>query len=185
MRRSLLILPLLALFASAANAAIVVRADVNSLTDTSTVVVRGEVLSVVTKWTDDKSAIHTLVTLRVHSVLKGQAAKEITVTCYGGEIGNTRVPVLGMPKFVKGERVVVFLWKNGHGDLIPNGFNQGKFRIEKDEKTGKETAKNSLDGLAFRPVADAKSRRKPLKRTVDVYALPDLEKKVKDRVEVV
>jgi len=183
MRRTLLILPLLALFAGAAQAAIVLRVDVNDLTDTATVVVRGEVLDVHSKWNEDETTIHTLVTLRVDRVLKGKAGKEITITCAGGRVGEKRIPVSGVPTFVKGERAVVFLWKNGRGEFIPLGMNQGKFRIEKDAKTGSETARNSLEGLALVGAPDGRGERRRVKRTADSYGLSDLEKRVTDRVE--
>ena len=72
--RSLLLIPLcVVLLASSASATIALRVDVNDLTDGATVIVRGEVTKIVSKWTDDESSIHTLVTLKVLKTLKGTA----------------------------------------------------------------------------------------------------------------
>lgn len=187
MRCLLLILPLLALFSGTAQATIILRADVNDLTDTATVVVRGEVLSVESKWTEDESGktIQTLAVLRVDRVLKGTAGKEITVTCPGGAVGRSEVRVAGTPKFKKGEKVVVFLWKNRYGDYLPLGMNQGKFRIEKDAKSGEERAKNSLEGLALVGAPDGRGGQRKVKKTADNFSLPALEKRITDRVETI
>jgi hypothetical protein len=186
MRTILTLTVLLVFFASAAHATTVLRVDVDDLTDQATVVVRGEVESVVSKWVETESAksICTLVTLKVTRVLKGKAEARIVVTCPGGKVGDSQLKVSGVPEFVKGEKAVVFLWKNRFGDYLPLGMNQGRFRIRKDPKTGEETAENSLKGLAFMAPPDGKGGRRKVKLAPDSFRAADLEKKITDRVEV-
>jgi len=184
MQRLLLIPLFLALLTGTASATIVLRVDVNDLTDLANVVVRGKVLSVDSQWTKDETSIHTLIQLSVTKVLKGKVSTQICVTCFGGRVGGDEVKVSGVPKFTVGEEVIVFLWRNARREYQVLGQNQGRFRIRKDEKTGEEKAENSLEGLAFVGPPDGKGGRRKVKRTLDSFPVKDLEKKVADRMEV-
>jgi hypothetical protein len=174
---------ILFLFAGSAGATLVVRATPEDLTEKATIIVRGEVLESKSRWTDDDRTINTYVRIRVEETLKGDAGSEVVVTCPGGTVGNSKVGVHGVPKFTSGEKVVVFGWRNKHGDLLPLGLNQGKFRIETDAGTGVEMAQNSLEGLALvssRPAKDEASRK--ALREPDRLPLSDLRKRIHTRL---
>ncbi|MHC4470282.1 MAG: hypothetical protein ACYS99_04895 [Planctomycetota bacterium] len=171
----------LALFAGTATSAIVLRVTVEDLADKATVIVSGEVIESKARWTDDHSTINTYVRIAVSNVHKGEAGAEVVVTCQGGAVGDEKVPVEGVPEFTAGEQVLVFLWKNSRGDLLPLGMNQGKFLIEKDPETGEVMARNSLKGLCFARIGSSKSSGPSLKKA-DVLALADLERRVRDRL---
>lgn len=162
-----------------AAAAVVLRVGVDDLTDKATAIVVGKVTSVEARWTTDHRTINTYVTIRVRKALKGAVDREVVVTCPGGRVGDDLLHVSGVPTFEKKERVLVFLWKNKNGDLLPLGLNQGKFHIHLDAKSGKVMASNSLEGLTFalRPGQSASSAATP-----DSMPLSDLEQKIEDRI---
>ncbi len=163
-----------------ASAAIVVRVGVEELTDTATLVIRGRVLESKARWTPDHATINTYVRVAVDEVLKGSAGAEVVVTCFGGTVGEHRIPVRGVPEFRKGETVVLFLWRNRRGELLPLGLNQGKFLVEKDPATGRLIARNSLKGLALVPLRPgAKLRKRP-----DVLPLDTLRDRVRERLRL-
>lgn len=172
------------LAAGTAAGAIVLRVTVEELAEKATLVIEGEVLEAKARWSDDGSTINTYVRVRVDEVLKGQAAGEVTITCPGGAVGEDKVDAHGVPGFEVGEKVVVFLWKNKLGDLLPLGLRQGKFRLEKDPETGKTMARNSLKGLTFAVRGEAE-RKKVMSRKADVLPLADLRRRVRERVVLV
>jgi hypothetical protein len=179
----------LLLVAVPAHATIVIRAGVEDLTDKATVVVRGEVTHVESLWNEAHTTIQTKARIRVAAVLKGEAGAEIVATFPGGQVGEDRMKVSGVPAFEKGEEVVIFLWKNRDGDYLPLGLNQGKFRIETDPRTGERTAKNSLKGLSFVVARDRKPSTVPATEAAeprpDAMPVATLERRIRDRLEAI
>lgn len=121
-----------------ARASLVTSMDTDALVELSTVIVRGEVTSVVTG-PDEDGALYTWVSVRVEESLRGGTGREsITLRMPGGHWQGRVSRVLGSPDFRVGERVVVFARPTGTGPLTITGLFQGKLRIEGD--AGEERA---------------------------------------------
>lgn len=113
-----------------APASLVTPMDTETLVRLSTVVVRGEVESVLCG-PGPEGALRTWVTLRVEEHLKGATGRErVTLRLLGGAWHNRVSLVYGMPSFEVGERVVVFATRTRDGSLTLVGMSQGKYRIE-------------------------------------------------------
>ncbi|HYM25826.1 MAG TPA: hypothetical protein VEU08_21560 [Vicinamibacterales bacterium] len=113
-----------------------VPADLGELTHDAVAIVRGRVVSVDGRWTDDRRTIETLVTLQADTYLKGGLGGMVQFRVPGGLLGRFRSIVVGAPRFAVGDRVVVFL--GAQGPMIPYlvGFSQGVFHVVRDSSSG-------------------------------------------------
>lgn len=73
--------------------------------------------------------IVTQADLRVDESLKGAAAPRVRVTEAGGRVGDLTVRIPGMPAFVPGERVLVFLRERADGTLGTTALSLAKYTI--------------------------------------------------------
>jgi len=62
----------------------------------------------------------------------------LSLRIVGGQIGNTKMSVPGIPQFAPGERSVLFLQKNGQSLCPIVGAGHGRFWIEPDAASGAE-----------------------------------------------
>jgi hypothetical protein len=111
------------------NATVLAPADLVDLTRDSGAIVRGRVTATNSRWTEDRRAVETLVTVDVESSFKGPLDKTAQFLVPGGALGRYRSVVVGAPQFDVGQRVIVFLaWQ---GPSYPHlvGFSQGVFRV--------------------------------------------------------
>jgi len=111
------------------DATVLAPADIVDLTHDSGAIVRGRIAAVNSRWTEDRRAIETVVTVDVESSFKGPLDKTAQFVVPGGTLGRYRSVVVGAPEFEVGQRVIVFLaW---HGPTYPHlvGFSQGVFRV--------------------------------------------------------
>jgi hypothetical protein len=129
--RCVRVLFLVVLFAmpKPAAATVVVAVDLGELSHDARAIAVGHVLAVDGRWTDDRQAIETIVTLAVDHYLKGSLGSTVQFRVAGGRLGRYRSVVVGAPNFAVDQHVVVFL--GATGPMIPYvvGFNQGVYRI--------------------------------------------------------
>lgn len=107
---------------------------------------------------DANKEIYTYITLRVLDPVKGMKAEHgkkatahemITIRQIGGVVGNIASIVPGMPKFTKGEEVVVFLSKKDAGGYPwVMGLQQGKYSVSTDDN-GIKHVRNELEDLGL------------------------------------
>ena len=109
-----------------------IGADLGELTHAAIAVVRGRVAAVQGRWTDDRSAIETIVTLDVDEYWKGDLGPTVQFRVAGGLLGRFRSVVVGAPRFAVDDRVVVFLGTKGPMIPFVVGFSQGVYRIAGD-----------------------------------------------------
>lgn len=111
----------------------ILPADMGELSHEAVAIVVGRVAAVDARWTAERRGIETLVTLEAETYLKGGLGESVQFVTAGGELGRFQNVVVGAPRFVKGERIIVFL--GAHGPSIPFilGFNQGVFRVTADQ----------------------------------------------------
>ncbi len=121
---------------AAANATLVEYRSPRQLGDQSQLVVRGRVQSVESYWNNKHTKVFTRTRIAIDETYKGSARSAIDVIQLGGVVGNLRVTVHGAPHWEVGEEVLLFAEPYDAGNFRVSGFSQGKFRIERDPKTG-------------------------------------------------
>ena len=139
--------------AKAQNQVNVMQKTIEQLSDQSDMVVVGKVSEIHSKWNKDKSRIYTDVTVAVEEFVKGsETGKTVVVTHPGGEVGGVGEWYSYAPKFTKDEEVLLFAKRDKENNLQVTKGQEGKFRITKDEVTGKRTVGSfySLNDLSSR-----------------------------------
>ena len=112
-----------------ASATVIVPADLGELSRDARAIVRGRVMALDARWTEDRRTIETVVTLEVESYLKGPLGQTLQFRVPGGLLGRFRSITVGAPEFSIDERIVVFLGATGPSIPYVLGLNQGVFRI--------------------------------------------------------
>lgn len=127
--------------ATPAAAMVVVKRDFPELVARAEQVVVGTVTGIAEE-TDASGSPRTLVTFSDLVVLKGETGSELTLKIFGGSSGGAAVGPLDMPKFVLGERAVLFVAGNGR-DICPLvGVWQGRFRVRYDAERGADVVED-------------------------------------------
>lgn len=170
MRRILIALGLL-VAARAADATIVVPADLAELSRDARAIVRGHVVAVDGRWTDDHRTIETLVSLEAENYLKGDLGSLVQFKVPGGRLGRFRNVVVGAPQFSVGQRVIVFLGANGPTIPFLLGLHQGVYRVTAAADGRAVVAPPSTLGAAG-PIVRGDASRAP-------SSLPDFERDVR------
>ena len=84
------------------------------------------------------TGIESVATLAVESVVKGQASGFVYVRVPGGEVGRSRVVMVGAPTFRTGQRAVFFLRPTGtDSSYRPVGLTLGVYRVQPEPRTGR------------------------------------------------
>ena len=113
---------------------IVEELSVEDLTLRAGWILVGTVVDLKSEWNNERTLIHTYVTVAVEDHIKGASEQmEVTVTVPGGQVGDVGVSVSGVPAFSKGEEVLLFLEGNEAGVFHVLGGFQGKFVIYGDK----------------------------------------------------
>jgi len=126
----------------------VVYADLESMTRDSNLIFHATVRGVETRnlGEEEEPRIVTDVTLTVHRVFKGSnPGAEFNLRLVGGAWGGRTLAIPGMPRFHKGEEVVLFLEWTGK-EYAVCGMRQGKYSVTRDEN-GIKWSKRNFDGL--------------------------------------
>ncbi len=111
--------------------------NARELVSESEFVVVGQVASIRSQWSDDRSYIFSHVTVAVDEFLKGERSERmITVRQLGGEVGDVGEMYSHTARFLPDEEVLVFLKRDPRGDLQVTGGEHGKFKITRDRETG-------------------------------------------------
>jgi len=130
------------------------RMSVAELSRAAHTIVRARCVTISTKW--DSGEIWTFTTFDVEETWKGSVPARITVRLIGGQTGNLKSTVSGVPRFDRGEELVLFLQKTSAGDFSVVSWVQGTFRITHERSTGSEIVTQDTAGFA---VFDPASRR--------------------------
>jgi hypothetical protein len=129
--RLFLALGLCTLLAANAHATVVPAVGLDRMVSESELIVRGTVSDVEPRWSDEDSTIYTYVTFDQVDVIAGEHAGPLTLRFEGGQIGDHRVEVDGMPTFRKGEEEILFVRGGQRGSSPVVGLFQGRFKVAK------------------------------------------------------
>lgn len=124
-----LLLAGVALWAVSAAATTVIPKDFRALCAEADLVFVGTVSAVRSQWAEpDRHAIETLVTFSVLTWMRGGDTPAVTLRFGGGQVGDIRAEVVGMPHFAAGDHLVI-LARQEHSMSPIVGFSQGYFRV--------------------------------------------------------
>jgi hypothetical protein len=136
----------------------------DELTAEASVVVHGHVIDAHGVWNPERRAIETLVTIQPLETFKGSIAGDVTLTVPGGDVGRYRYVVVGAPAFAIGDEVVLFLRTATASRPFIVGFNQGVFRVTRDQANMARVRGVPLAQFAANVRARASARRQPPER---------------------
>ena len=135
----------------AVRATTVRKLDMPALTRLSALIVQGKVVGndvVYEKGPNGPLNIHTLTTIAVSRTFKGEAQETVTVTGYGGVVGDISHNWPGVPRFKEGEKAILFLFRNLRGELTVTGLEQGRMTIIDKPGVGRVVTQ-TFAGLKF------------------------------------
>ncbi|HUT78240.1 MAG TPA: hypothetical protein VM285_11160 [Polyangia bacterium] len=129
-------LGLVTLVAAPAAATMLLRFDVEQMSDIAAVVAVGSIDGVEARWNDTRTKIYTRVSFRPTEVLKGaRDLGPLTIKMIGGQVGEDVAYLPGTPGFEPGERVLLFLEPRDDGDgYLIVGLFQGLFRLRRGDR---------------------------------------------------
>jgi len=135
------------------------------LASQATHIVVGEVKNIASSWNEADGAIYSYVQISVENYLKGNATgKEIIVKHKGGEVGNIGLLDSVEPRFLKGEKVKVFLkFLEEPNEFVVAGGRQGKISLSSNASAG-----YSYDGIHW------DSSDLPVKYYINENGTPDI-----------
>jgi hypothetical protein len=146
-RQICLALPLavLAMCAAAASTTLA-RMSVGQMTHAARSIVLARCLKNSTAW--DAGEIWTFTTFEIEETWRGTPRDaQIVVRLLGGKFGGLTSTVSGVPRFVAGEEVVLFLEPTAGGGYSIVSWMQGTFRVRRDRMSGSESV--TQDTAAF------------------------------------
>lgn len=134
-----------------ARATSLVQMTLQQLTQASSNVIQGRVVSQVSQWNAAHTEIVTFTTLAVDSNQKGNTPSTIVVEQLGGTVGHYHVNVPGSVHFFPQSQYVLFL---EHAAATPAqyhvvGMIEGAFRIYQDPSTGQERVINPMGRYSY------------------------------------
>jgi hypothetical protein len=138
--KPLLSIALLIFAAAIIEATTVKQPTFEQLVEEADQVVVAEVVSSAAKWRTNLAGrlIFTLVQFQVAETLKGRQNSDLTLSFLGGTVGENSLEVSGIPHFVKGDRVILFVSSN-RTEICPLvGMYYGKFNLRIDHATRAE-----------------------------------------------
>lgn len=147
--RFLALMPLLLGLSSVLSATVLIPSDFREIVSGSQIIVHGRVIEVRPEWTAGRRRIESVVTVAPSAFYRGTASGTVTFRVAGGQIGRYKSVTVGAPEFRPGEELVLFL--RSQGPAVPQvfGMNQGVFRVNVDERTGRR--------LVEQPIVTARS----------------------------
>jgi len=129
LHRLLLALGPSAVLAASAQATVVPAVGFGQMISEAELIVHGKVTEVEPRWSDDESTVYTYVTFSDVTVIHGRHFGPLTLRFEGGEIGEHRLEVDGMPTFRNGDEEILFVRGNEVSASPVVGLFQGRFKV--------------------------------------------------------
>lgn len=138
--RSLLSVALVAAAVLPLGATTVIPPTFDELVSRAEVIFQGTVTDVQSRWEGEGKDRHiqTYVKFDVEQALKGKPGSSYTLSMLGGTVDGHTMEVTDAPKFKVGDRDFLFVENNGTQFIPLVGIMHGRFRIQRDQTTGRE-----------------------------------------------
>ncbi len=151
---------------STALATTLVRLSLEQMSQASTAIVRGRVVSQETGWNPEHTEVITSETIAVENVFKGQPPSTLIVEQLGGTIGNLHEYVAGTVHFRPQVSYLLFLEPAGEDSTRYRvvGMAQGAYRIYQDAMTHEERVVRPLGNMFYAAGAKPSADTAPLKQ---------------------
>jgi hypothetical protein len=107
--------------------------------------------------------IETVTELRVEEAIKGPvvAGESIRVTELGGMVGEIGYVVAGSPKYIEGQRVLLFLETNNRGEWVAKNMAVGKFEPAEDVRGRRLLVRDGAEIVGWE--TDGEVHREPVR----------------------
>ena len=135
----------LATLAPLAQATTLQRLSFEELTDTSDMIVTGEVTRTWAAWDEGHHYIWTHYEVAVSSAQKGAPATSVELAEPGGVADGMVMTIAGSVTYKPGDNVLVFLQKMPNGMIRTTGWGQGKFTVDSQGKLRGEVALKGVE----------------------------------------
>jgi len=105
---------------------------------------QGTVTDVRSAWEGEGAQRHinTYVTFQIAENVKGDAGTSYTIRMLGGTVGDETMEVTDTPKFHVADRDILFVEHNNEQFVPLVGINNGRFHVQRDERTGRDIILN-------------------------------------------
>src|SRR5438270_4852368 len=122
----------------------VIPPSFDELVSRAEVIFQGTVTDVRSQWVGEggQRHINSYVTFKVEDAIKGKPGAQITLQMLGGTVGSETMEVTDAPKFNVGDRDILFVEHNGEQFVPLVGIMHGRFRVQRDEQTGRDFVTN-------------------------------------------
>jgi hypothetical protein len=125
---------------SAAWGTTVVPPTFDQLVSQAELIFQGAVTDVRSEWAGAGAQRHivTYVTFKVEERFKGNAGATYSIRLLGGTVDGETMEVTDAPKFIVGDRDILFVENNGRQFVPLVGISHGRFRVDRDQTTGRD-----------------------------------------------
>lgn len=169
-RFALVSLALISTLVSIAHASQIVYMTPRQMATRADLVVSGTVSTVRSFWNEKHTKIFTTIVVSVGETYKGTPTPTVEMLQLGGTVDGVKVTVDGALQWKSGEEVLLFLEPYTQGARQVTGLSQGKFRIERDAKTGESfVSRPALEGVKL--VRQGASESAPMTKAVEKISL--------------
>ena len=175
---AMMILALLTASPEFADATILIPKNLQQLSSESERIVLARVENQHCDWLKDTRVIFTYTKIKVEKTMKGSHESTMEIAEVGGTIGDLTTRVASMPRFKTGERIVLFLKKDGLQQWRVRGAIQGRFSVLYNRATDEDLVTFDA-GLAHVTNKYFATKRDPKPRHV---SLEEFEDKIKELV---
>lgn len=128
------------LMSASASATTLMRMSLDQLTQASTEIIRGHVISQSTQWNSGHTRIYTFTTVALDQSYKGNPPSTLVIQQPGGRVGKVQVFVAGTIQFHPQTDYLLFLERSASDSskFLPVGMMQGGYRVYRDMATREE-----------------------------------------------
>ena len=136
---------------SVTHATTVIPPTFDELVVRAELIFQGSVTNVRSQWVGEGADRHitSYITFKVEDALKGAPGTSYTIQMLGGTVDSETMEVSDSPKFAVGDRDILFVEQNGRQFVPLVGIMHGRFRVQREAKTGRDiVATNDGVGLS-------------------------------------
>ena len=140
MKKSFFLLAAIIALAPAAQATTVIAPTFDELVDQAEVIFQGKVTDVKSMWAGEGGQRHIVsyVTFQIEESLKGNPGQSYTIRMLGGTVDGETMEVSDAPKFVVGDKDILFVQNNGSQFIPLVGIMHGRFHVQRD-RSGRDS----------------------------------------------